>query len=81
MGEGPLDLEPAVELPAASTQRAEQTEGRNERRRAEVLDRRVDRVALELRGPIDPRELAELGVALELAALLVRSSFEEFVDR
>jgi hypothetical protein len=79
--ESALDLDPAVKRTARSHQCPEQPERRNQWCGTEIPDGRMHIIALEFGAPVDPAERAQLGVALQLEAVIIRLAVEELEHR
>ncbi len=71
LSEGPLDLEPPVDPAARARQRSKNPKRRDQRRRAEALDRRSNRIGDQLATPVDPERPAELCVRAELESVII----------
>ena len=67
-----LDLQPAFDRAAVAADPAEQAERRDLRRRAEILDLGMDIVGDQVAVPVDAERIAELGIGLDLEAVIVR---------
>src|SRR4029078_8302314 len=70
--EGPLEFQPAIELPAFASERAQEPKRRHERVGAEIRHRRMDRVGWKLAAPFNAERFAQLRARLRFKSIEVR---------